>query len=47
MITADTILHFFNLLFVPVLFYVVRIEKRISIIETKCDIYFNGAKDKK
>ena len=42
--SVDGILHLLNVFFIPVLIYVVKIEKRITKLETKCDIYFNGKK---
>lgn len=38
----EGLLRLLNVLFIPVLVYVVKIEKRITKLETKCDIYFNG-----
>ena len=45
MIELETILRFLNVLFIPLLIYIVKIEKRITALETKCHIYFNGKKD--
>ena len=42
--SIEGLLKLLNLLIVPALVYVVKIEKRITKLETKCDIYFNGKK---
>ena len=40
----DLVVKGLNVLLIPALVYVVKIEKRITILETKCSIYFNGKK---
>ena len=42
---VDTFTRVLNFLLIPALVYIVKIEKRITVLETKCSIYFNNKKE--